>query len=109
MITFERKLNNLRKYIPYITNINELNNFLQNKFNTLFKINYINIKLFSDKDEKLELYKYFSKDISRDVFINDIVFIEENKYKFDLKLLKNQVNKKIYLIFPLINNKEELI
>lgn len=109
MIIFERKLNDLKKNIPYITNISELNNFLIIKFDKLFKVNYVNIKIFNKKDNNLQLYKYFSKDISRDIFINDIVFIEENKYKFDLELLKKEIDKKVYLIFPLINNKNELI
>jgi len=41
--------------------------------------------------------------------MNDIVFIEENKYKFDFKKLKKEINNNVYLIFPLFNNKKKLI
>jgi len=109
LIIFEKRLNNLRKYIPYITNLSELNHFLKNKYKNLFKIKNIQVKLYWLKDTNKELYKYFSKDTTRDLFINDIVFIEENKYKFNLESLKEEIWEKIYLIFPLINNKRELI
>jgi hypothetical protein len=56
-----------------------------------------------------ELIKYFNKDISRDIFINDTIFIEENKHKFNILKLKNELNKKILLIFPMFNNKKELV
>jgi len=109
IILFERNINKLKKYIPYIQNIIKLNNFLEIKFKHLFKIDYFEIKIFSKKDKNLELYKYFSQAISKDLFINDIVFIEENKYKIDLDLLKKQVDSRVYLVFPLINNKWQLL
>jgi hypothetical protein len=39
------------------------------------------------------------------LFINDIVFIEEKKYKIDYEVLKKEISDKSYLVFPLINNK----
>jgi len=89
--------------------LDKLNDFLLIKFEKLFKISYVNIRVFQRKADRLELYNYFNKDSSRDVFINDIVFIEENKYKFDKKKLKHQLKKKSNLILPLINNKREII
>lgn len=106
---FSKKLSNLAWKISFIMNLFDLNIFLKNEFDALFKINYVNIKLFDKNDEELEIYKYFNKNYSRDLFINDIVFIEENKHKFNIELLKHQINEKSYLIFPLINNKRELI
>jgi hypothetical protein len=41
-------------------NLEDLNIFLLNEFQYLFKIKYVFIKLFSNEDEYLELYKYFN-------------------------------------------------
>ena len=109
LIHFEKEINNCKKYIPYILNVDDLNKFLEKHFFKLFKIKYIKIQLFNKKDNELELYKYFTKDKSRNLFMNDIVFIEENKYKFDFKKLKKEINNNVYLIFPLFNNKKKLI
>jgi hypothetical protein len=48
--------------------------------------------------------KYFEKDKSYNLFINDTVFIEENKHKFDADKILNEISEKSYLVFPLINN-----
>ncbi len=106
---FENKLFSLKKNIPYISNLDKMNKFLESKFNLLFKIQYVKIRLFDSKSIKSELYNYFSKDISLRLFINDIVFIEENKHKFKHKKLKKELNEKVHLIFPMFNNKKKLI
>ncbi len=105
--SFEKSLFSLKNYIPYIPNLRKLNKFLKNNFSLLFKIEYLNIKLF--KSKKSELYKYFSKDIYRNIFINDVVFIEENKYKFDTKKLEKELAQGVHLVFPIYNNKKNLI
>jgi hypothetical protein len=43
------------------------------------------------------------------LFINDIVFIEENKNKFNYEKIKEEIDEKDYLIFSLINNKKEFV
>ncbi len=106
---FKLEFTKLKSKIPFIMTLDKLNDFLLIKFEKLFKISYVNIRVFQRKADRLELYNYFNKDSSRDVFINDIVFIEENKYKFDKKKLKHQLKKKSNLILPLINNKREII
>lgn len=105
IVNFQKKLYDLRKYIPYISNLDDLNIFLSKKFINLFKIKYINLKLFNKNDINLEIYNYFDKDISRNLFINDIVFIEENKNKFNIDDIKNEIENNIALIFPLRDNK----
>jgi hypothetical protein len=65
--------------------------------------------LFNKESKNSELFNYFSKDISRNIFINDIVFIEDNKYKFNFKKLEKEVTKGAHLIFPMFNNKKKLI
>jgi hypothetical protein len=39
------------------------------------------------------------------MLINDFVFLEENKNKFNIDLVSQQLNPKTLLIFPLTNNK----
>lgn len=107
---FISKLNKLKEEIPFITSLDSLNNFLRGKALNLFGIKYVQIRLFKDNiDYKKQIYLYFKKDINRDVFINDIVFIEENKNKFNKKIIKKELNKKIAIVFPMIDNKRELI
>ena len=104
-----KQLSILKKNIPYITTTKKLNSFLLDKFENLFKIKYVEIFLFSKNDNNLEIYNYFNLDKSRDLFINDIVFIEENKYKFNLEKIEKELDSKYYLYFPLFNNLWELI
>jgi hypothetical protein len=99
-----KQLSILKKNIPYITTTKKLNSFLLDKFENLFKIKYVEIFLFSKNDNNLEIYNYFNLDKSRDLFINDIVFIEENKYKFNLEKIEKELDSKYYLYFPLFNN-----
>ena len=103
------KLSKLKSQIFFISDFKQLNNFLKKEVKRQFNIKCANIKLFTKKEKNLEIYKYFEKDIWRNLFINDIIFLEENKHKFDIDLVKQQIDKKIYLIFPLINNKMKLI
>lgn len=99
----------LKKNIPFIFNLNDLNIFLRLSFDKLFKIKYVNIKLFDDNENNSELYKFFDKNFNWEIFINDIVFIEENKHKFNKEILREEINHNIYLVFPIINNKNDLI
>jgi hypothetical protein len=43
------------------------------------------------------------------VFINDFVFIEENKHKFSIKKIMKDVSDESYFIFPLTNKNNEII
>ncbi len=102
--------NRWKDMIPFITSLKELNNFLSENVKSNFGINYINIKTFNNKSsKKLEIEKFFAKNIFTEVFINDIVFIEENKNKFDKNIIKKELNKNISIIFPLFNNQNMLV
>lgn len=106
---FYNQLLKIKKQIPFITNINNLNYFLWLKFKDLFKIKNVNIHIFNKDNKDLEIFNFFDKNILNDLFINDIVFIEENKYKFDLNNIKKEIEKEIFLILPIRNNNMELI
>lgn len=107
LIKFERNIWWLKKSIAYITSIQDLNIFLSNKFDTIFRIKEVKINLYKNKNSS-EIYNFFTKDLSRDLFINDVLFIEENKHKFNIEKLNKEIPNSLYLVFPLYNNKNEL-
>lgn len=106
---FYKQLSIIKKKIPFITNITDLNYFLWLKFLNVFKIKNVSIYIFKEEDQELEIFKYFNKNILNDFFINDILFIEENKYKFNLNKINKEIEKDTFLILPIRNNKSELI
>ena len=106
---FYKQLSKLKKKIAFITNIHDLNYFLWKEFSQLFKIKNVSIQLCDEECEKNEIYDFFNKNILNNLFINDIVFIEENKYKFDINKIKEEIDEEIFLILPLYDNNQKLI
>lgn len=105
-----KEITKLKRKIAFINNLSSLNNLLNKEFSKLFKTNYVNIEIFKEKIWDLNwLKEYFLKDKSYKIFINDIVFIEENKNKFNYKKIELEITNKSYLIFRLINNKKDFI
>lgn len=104
-----KKISLLKKKIAFISSINDLNEFLKTEFVSIFNTNFVNIKIIN-KNEKVQwLEEYFSRNIFKQVFINEQVFIEENKNKFNYEKIKQEISKKSCMIFPLIDNKWRLI
>ncbi len=106
--SFEKQLWKLKSEIPYISNLPDLKSFLMLRFNQLFKIKYTDIILLDEKNNYNELIKFFKRDNNKGIFINDYIFIEENKNKYDKKLIIKEINSESYLIFPLYNNSHNL-
>lgn len=100
---FSLKTDKLKEKIPFITNVEYLNDYLKKEFKFLFNIKYISIYIIKDHDN-FELIKYFDKDKLNDIFINDIVFIKENKNKLNYNKLKAEINKDCFIVLPLYNN-----
>jgi len=94
------ELNKIKEKIIYLTDIKSLNIFLWKEVSKKFNVNLAFIKIFDDSNYG-ELFNFFSKEINTDFFINDIVFIEENKNKFDKCKIKKELDKDIFIIFPL--------
>lgn len=107
--SFEKELSKLKKEIPYISNFPDLNSFLKLKCYQLCKIKYSELVIIDNEENYYELIKFFNKNSINDIFINDMVFIEENKNKFDKNQIIDEINPDSYLIFPLYNNKNKLI
>ena len=92
----------MKSKIPFITNINDLNDFLKNSFQSSMSISETHIQLFNKpEDKKSEIYNFFQDNIKNTYFLNDVVFIEENKNKFNKKKIKQEIPKDLSLILPI--------
>jgi hypothetical protein len=60
-------------------------------------------------DQNKQYLKTYFEKYNYQVFVNDIVFLEENKYKFDVNEIVQEINPKAFLIFPLVNNNKEFL
>lgn len=104
---FSKLLNKLKEQIPFLIDFDWLQEHLRKFISDNFKVNYININLNIDKN--IQIYEFFDNKKNNDIFINDIVFLSENKYRFDLEKLKNELNPEIYLIIPMRDNLQKII
>ncbi len=102
-------LNAWKEKIPFINNIIDLNKYLLKNANNKFGIKYINLKLLKENESDNEIHCFFTKNKHNNIFINDIVFIEENVRKFDVEKMKKSMNPKVFIIFPIFNNLNKLI
>lgn len=103
-----KKVSKLKRKIVFISTFNWLNNTLKIELTNILKIYYVDIKLTNSNNLKW-IKDFFTRDYSNNLFINDIVFIEENKNKFNYKLIKTEISKDSNLVFPLLDNKWDLI
>lgn len=93
----------LQSDLSHTTSFDMLSVRLEKAFYSFFKTKISVIHLFTN-GEKTELQKFFEKIGSEKVFINDVVFIEENKNKFDKDILVQEIPEDIFIIFPLFQN-----
>gem|GEM_PF-1693590 len=103
---FSDTLDFLKEKVPFLSTIHSLNSFLDSSFNHQLRIRNFHIYLLPQEQKTpLELVKFFKGSIERDVFINDLVFIEENKNKFNKQKILKELNPKISLVYPLFNGR----
>lgn len=105
--TFEWFINKLKQNISLITDFHKLCPYLEKELKSIFKTHYCKVSLFDNFSNK-ELKKFFQKNNWMKLFINDIVFIEENKSKFDKKNILLDLDNKDFLIFPIFNSQENI-
>jgi len=106
---FVEKLEKIKERIPFITNINDLNMFLKHSFNNFLNISNTHIELFNEKSSvKSEIHLFFEDNIKNMYFLNDIVFIEENKHKFHKEKLKHEIGTNISLILPIKRQEKDI-
>jgi len=100
-------ISKLKSNIPFLINFDSFKEYLFNYLKINFKIIYFDLIL--DLKNRQELYNYFNSNKKNDLFINDIVFLEENKKNFSIQNIKKEINKDSYIIFPIKNNNLEII
>ena len=76
--------------------------------NQIFKIRLCEIRIFEAHGEISELQKYFESDLSRKIFVNDIVFLEEKKNKFNKTLVLKELSEDAFLVLPLFNRARDI-
>lgn len=105
-------LNEIRNKLPFLENKNSLNLFLWNEFNNKLNISDTHV-IFNDdllkKDHLKELESYFYSDSSREIFLNDIVFLDENKTKFDSIQIRKELDKRIALYVPIYKDNKKIL
>lgn len=109
IIEFKNSINALQKRISYSNSIQELNIILNSEIQKTFKTNYSEVCLYEWDTQENELKKYFENINNQKVFINDLVFIEENKNKFDKVKIIWYIPHKSFLIFPIFNRERKNI
>ncbi len=100
----EKTMKKLKYNISSITDFHHLNNYLAGEFWKIFKTQFFKLQLY--KDCYPELKKYFEKDYK--YFINDFVFIEENKSKFNKNTILKNIDEEGFLIFPIYHNRDNI-
>ena len=105
---FLDKLEEMKKHIPFITGIASLNVYLKKQFQYSFQIDHAYLNM--DKEHiHREIIVFFEQDVSRTVFLNDIVFLEENKSKIPNLYKQNTLDSRVYAIFPICASGNKLI
>lgn len=97
------ELIDIEKRISHINDIVKLNNFLKKEIKKIYKTDNCEIKLYSKIWEKIELKKYFENVLNDKIFINDTIFIEEKKNKFNKYIISRELSRNDFLIFPLFD------
>ncbi|MBX9809447.1 HAMP domain-containing histidine kinase, partial [Candidatus Gracilibacteria bacterium] len=99
----------IKQNISSTTSIPTLNKITQSSICSIFNTNTSKIVLLQDNSNFPELITYFSRSIGEKIFINDIVFIEENKSKFDKNIIRQEVDSSTMLVFPIFKSESEII
>lgn len=101
-------LNQIRDRLPYLENETALNTYLWNEFKNRLHISETCI-VFNEKNKFQELETYFYADHTRDVFLNDAVFLDENKTKYNKEKILNELNKKKAIYVPIYESNTKII
>lgn len=96
----QKKLSKIQTHIPFLKDVDELNNFLSDRFKQELSIKYIEVITWERLDEVTQLSTYFRRDHS-EIFINDRVFIEENRHKFDADKIMDELDPEIQIYIPI--------
>ncbi|MDD5770127.1 MAG: ATP-binding protein [Candidatus Gracilibacteria bacterium] len=108
-LELKSSIQKLQENISLITNFEKLNNYLSTEIQKIFKTNFCKISLFENKEAKNQIQTYFLNNPTQKYFINDVVFLEESKNKFDKDKILEEINKESFLIFPIFSKENKVI
>ncbi len=103
LIELKKSVQKLEQNISYLTSFPELERYLSMEMKRVFKTNFCVLKMFHALDEKNEIQRYFENNLTDKIFINDVVFIEEKKNKFDRDQLLNELPEETFLVLPIFD------
>ena len=103
LIELKKSVQKLEQNISYLTSFPELESYLSMEMKRVFKTNFCVLKMFHALDEKNEIQRYFENNLTDKIFINDVVFIEEKKNKFDRDQLLNELPEETFLVLPIFD------
>jgi len=105
----QQQLTWMKNKIPFLQTNVKLDNFLQTEFLRKTNIKNTGIIVGDDLENITELVQYFRHDGVNNFFLNDVVFIEENKNKFSKKEILSQLNPDMMLYIPMYKQKGEIL
>lgn len=103
MIELKKSVQKLEKNISYLTSFPELERYLSIEMKRIFKTNFCVLQMFDTLDEKNEIQRYFENSLTDKIFINDVVFIEEKKNKFNKDQLLSELPEETFLVLPIFD------
>lgn len=87
-VELKSRIHRLDEEISGITQEEELIAFLSDRVREIFKTDSFEIRRFHEEYSELEYF--FNTHTNEKIFINDVVFIEENAHKFDKEAMKSE-------------------
>ncbi len=105
----QKQLNAMRAQIPFLKSSWKLNSFLETQFSKEMRIWDVKVFTGDNLSEMSEMVQYFKHDWAYHFFLNDIVFIEENKHKFSQSKILKQLDPNVTLYIPMYKKKDEIL
>lgn len=91
---------NLQKNISRITTFWALQSHIQKELKSILGSDFCRIVIYKNDTHFREMKQYFETAKGNPIFINDMVFLEENGKFFDKEKIMNEIPKETALIFP---------
>lgn len=102
----KNKIQDLYKSISHATTFVRLNMYTSRGIRRLFKTNFAEIILFPEVGQT-QLQQFFENNLREKIFINDLVFLEENKAKFNTQKILEEIPEEAFLVLPIYNREED--
>lgn len=108
--TLITRIKYIERQLSHTTNLASLNSLLSQEMRHVFRVAYSSI-LYIKKEERHThpLVEYFQNSATEDIFINDIVFIEEHEHTEWTENLIRAIPKETFLLLPIYGTKDIII